>query len=271
MDGKRGGVRVPLSTIAVGTLLLSVFLAVWLFPGLLVARDTGAPGQAVAASLAQTESASALAVGDRPHLTARGVGIISARPDVLNVNIGVQAQNVSLADAQWDAATRIDATLTQLREAGVEEKDIMTSRYNIEPVMEYPRDQPPRQVGFRVTHILNVRMRDVGKAGKLIDDVVKAGATNISGISFSFSDPTALINQARERAMNDSKTKAQQMASLGNVTLGAPLIIEEVGSNVQPRSSGFFGAPESAGPPATVINPGEQEVRVEVSVLYPIK
>ncbi|HYO48979.1 MAG TPA: SIMPL domain-containing protein [Chloroflexia bacterium] len=270
MESKRSGVRVPLSTIAVGALLLSVFLAVWLFPGLLVARDTGAPVQAVAASLAQTESVSELAVGDRPHLTARGVGIISARPDVLNVQIGVQTQNVSLADAQWDAATRIDATLTQLREAGVEERDISTARYNIEPVMEYPRDQPPRQVGFRVSHMLNVRIRDVGKAGKLIDDVVKAGATSISSISFSFSDPTALINQARERAMNDSKTKAQQMASLGNVTLGAPLLIEEVGSNVQVRSTGFFSAPEST-QPATAINPGEQEVRVEVSVLYPIK
>ncbi|HEX9991282.1 MAG TPA: hypothetical protein VGE45_22700 [Chloroflexia bacterium] len=100
MDGKRYGVRVPLSTIAVGALLLSAFLAVWLFPGLLVARDSGAPAQAVAASLAQTESDSTLAVGERPHLTARGVGIISARPDVLNVQIGVQTQNVSLADAQ---------------------------------------------------------------------------------------------------------------------------------------------------------------------------
>jgi uncharacterized protein YggE len=270
MDGTRSGVRVPLSMIAVGTLLLGVFLAVWLFPGLLVARDTGAPGQAVAASLAQTESDSVLAVGERPHLTARGVGIISARPDVLNVQIGVQTQNVSLADAQWDAATRIDATLTQLREAGVEERDISTARYNIEPVMEYPRDQPPRQVGFRVSHILNVRIRDVGKAGKLIDDVVKAGATSISSISFSFSDPTVLVTQARERAMTDAKTKAQQMASLGNVTLGAPLLIEEVGSNVQPRSTGFF-SPEGNAPPATAINPGEQEVRVEVSVLYPIK
>lgn len=264
MENKKSGVRVPLSTIAVGTLLLSVFLAVWLFPGLLVARDTGAAG------LAQTETVSALAVGERPHLTARGVGIISARPDVLNVQIGVQTQNVSLADAQWDAATRIDATLTQLREAGVEEKDISTARFNIEPVMEHQRDQPPRQVGFRVSHMLNVKIRDVGNAGKLIDDVVKSGATSISNISFSFSDPTALVNQARERAMNDSKTKAQQMASLGNVTLGAPLLIEEVGTNAQPRSSGFF-SPEANAPPATVINPGEQEVRVEVIVLYEIK
>lgn len=211
---------------------------------------------------------------EQAHISVRGSGVVSAKPDMVNLQVGVQIQNSSLDSAQSEAATKADAIMNQLKAAGIAEKDISTAQYNVEPVMNYRDNQPPEVTGFRVTNIMNVKIRDISKAGKLIDDLVKSGANSVYGLSFSFSDPTAVMKQAREQAMNDAKAKAQELASLGGVALGAPLVIEDAGANVPPvimDQSMAAGAERSLAAGAPPINPGQQEIRVDVTVTYAIK
>ncbi len=191
-----------------------------------------------------------------------------------NLQIGVQIQNTSLDIAQTEATTKMNSAMQQLKAAGVDEKDISTSQFNVEPVMEYRDNQPPRVTGFRVTNILNVKLRDITKAGKVIDDLVKAGANTVYGLSFGFSDPTALMKQAREQAMNDAKAKAGELAALGGVSLGTPILIDDGGANVPPIIMDLAATrnmAQDAGAMPVPINPGQQEIRVEVSVMYAIK
>ena len=141
--------------------------------------------------------------------------------------------------------------------------------------MNYPQDGgSPTVTGFRVTNILNVKLRDLSKAGKTIDTLISSGANTVYGLNFSFSDPSAVVKQAREQAMNDAKDKAGQLATLGGVTLGAPIEIQDNGSNTppvpQPMSKVAAGALDSAANAPTPINPGQQEIRVDVSVTYSI-
>jgi hypothetical protein len=221
---------------------------------------------------APLSSITAAPVGDQARITVKGTGIVSARPDTLYAQVGVQSDNGSLADAQWDAGQKINAMLGILKDAGVEDKDIATSRYAVEPLMEYPPNQQPRRVGYRVTHILSLKIRDIANAGKLIDQLTAAGANNVSNIGFGFSNPTALLRQARDAAMGDAWSKGTQYASLSGVTLGPPLLIEDAGANTAPapqtiNPQGFF----APGSPNTLISPGQLDVRVEVSVVYSIK
>src|SRR5438270_2325991 len=146
---------------------------------------------------------------------------------MVNLQVGVPIQQTSLEDAQSEAATKMDAVTRQLKGAGVDEKDISTAQYNVEPVMNYPQNQAPTVTSFRVTNIVNAKVRDITKAGKLIDDLVKSGANTIYGLSFGFSDPSALMKQAREQAMKDAKAKAEQLATLGGVGLGTPIVIDD--------------------------------------------
>jgi uncharacterized protein YggE len=247
-------------------LLLIAFAALWLFPQAGSARVQGSTSSIgyAPASVPLTE---------QPYISVRGMGIVSARPDMLTVQIGVIVENGSLADAQWDANTKINAAMKLLTEGGVADRDISTSRLAVEPLIVYENNKPPRQTGYRVTHILNVKLRDIAKSGKLIDSVVAIGVNKVQSLSFSFSDPTALLKQARDAAMNDAKAKAQQFATQGGVGLGLPILIQDAGANTLPNSSAplFDAGKASNTPPTTPINPGEQEVKVEVSVLYAMK
>jgi uncharacterized protein YggE len=141
-------------------------------------------------------------------------------------------------------------------------------QYTVAPVMNQPQNGVPTLTGFRVTHILRAELTDVAGAGQVIDSLVQAGANRIYGVSFDFADPSALVRQARDAAMHDAQTKAEQLANLGGVTLGAPLVITE---GVAPVPIDGSAAPGVRGGVPTAIQPGQQEVRVQVSVVYAIK
>lgn len=289
MEKGRNKIAVVLGTVAAIGMLLSAFLVVWLVPreaGVGNATGQGSTGVGSVSSggvgskdaayqqggFAQPVGQVGVAVNGQPHISVRGTGIVSAKPDMLNLQLGVQEQNESLDKAQTDAATKIDGVMNQLKAAGVDEKDISTAQYNVEPVMNYRENQPPTVTGYRVTNILNIKLRDLSKAGKLIDDLVKSGANSIYGLSFGFSDPTALMKQAREQAVNDAKTRASELATLSGVTLGTPIMIDEGFANVPvPIMNAMPEQAQRDAGLATAIVPGQQEVRVEVSVVYGIK
>jgi uncharacterized protein YggE len=262
MNEERRRTVPPLNALLAAGLVLGVLFAVWLLPARSVATGLSAP----------LSSATAAPVGDQARITVKGTGIVSARPDTLYAQVGVQSDNGSLADAQWDASQKIAAMLGILKDAGVEDKDIATSRYAVDPLMEYPPNQQPRRIGYRVTHILSLKIRDITNAGKLIDQLAGAGANNVANIGFGFSDPNALLKQARDAAMGDAWGKGQQYARLSGVTLGLPLLIEDAGANTAPARQGpdpqGFFAPGASN---TLISPGQLDVRVEVNVVYAIR
>jgi len=254
-----------ISTVLVTT-MLNAFMAVWL-----VSQSSSSVGAAPLGNVDQAPFQQAgVPVSEQARINVQGTGIVSARPDTLYVQIGVVVDNPTLADAQWDAAQKINSMLGILKEAGVEDKDIATTRYGVDNVMEYPQNQPPRRVAFRVTHILTIKVRDIDNSGKLIDRLVAAGANSIGNIAFGFSNPDDLLKQARDAAMNDAFSKGQQYAKLGGVTLGLPILIQDAAANTPPAprlTEGFY----APGSPNTTISPGQQEVRVDVNVVYSIR
>ena len=87
--------------------------------------------------------ASGAFVSDQPRISVRGTGIVSAKPDMATFQIGVQIQNTSLDIAQTEATTKMNSAMQQLKAAEVDEKDISTSQFNVEPVMEYRDNRLP--------------------------------------------------------------------------------------------------------------------------------
>lgn len=268
---------------------MAAFLVVWLVPREAGVTAAGGSAGGNGGSVGSVQSAggtklgnvnaqegsvngTGMGVSDQPRISVRGSGAVSARPDMANLQVGVSIQNPSLEAAQSEAASKMDALIGNLKAAGIAEKDINTTQYNVEPVMDYRDGQAPTVTGFRVTNVVEVKIRDLSKASKLIDDLVKSGANTIYGLNFGFSDPTAVMKQAREAAVKDAREKAEQLAGLNGVTLGSVLLVDDGGANVPPpvieAKVANSMAQDAALPP---INPGQQEVRVEVSVVYGIK
>ena len=206
--------------------------------------------------------------GQQEGIWVNGQGEVSVAPDILSLRLGVEAQQPSVAEAQAQATEAMNRVKTALTDNGIAEKDIQTQQFSIVQVTKWDEEKKEEVViGYRVTNMVTAKIRDMDKAGAIIDAVAAAGGdlTRIDSLSFSIDDPSTYYGQARDEAMADAKAKAQQLADLSGVTLGKPTYISE--STYTPSPSPVRA---EASTPATPISPGEMKVTLTVQVVYKI-
>jgi uncharacterized protein YggE len=198
-----------------------------------------------------------------------GEGKVSAIPDIATLSLGVEAQAATVAEAQSQAAEAMNRVMTALTDNGVAKKDIQTQYFSIDQVTRWDDEkQQEVVVGYRVTNMVTAKIREIDKAGSIIDAVAAAGGdfTRINGISFSVDDPSAYYKDAREKAMADARAKAEQLAELSGVKLGKPTYISE-GTIYPVYQRSMY---EAAAPAPTPISPGEMELTLSIQVVYAI-
>ncbi|HEX74459.1 MAG TPA: SIMPL domain-containing protein [Dehalococcoidia bacterium] len=210
-------------------------------------------------------------VSQQEGIQVTGEGEAMAVPDIATLRLGIAAQAATVAEAQMQATEAMTKVMDSLIDNGVAENDIQTQYFNIRQVTKWNREREEEVViGYRVTNKVTAKIRDIDKAGAIIDAVVEAGGdlTRIDGISFSVDESTAYYEEARQKAMADAKVKAEQLAELAGVTLGKPTYISEgIPYPIYPRDYMY----ETAGAvPETPISPGEMELRLTVQVFYAI-
>jgi uncharacterized protein YggE len=201
-----------------------------------------------------------------------GEGKVTAVPDVAVISLGIQSQETTVEAAQAKAAAAMDDVMKALENAGIERTDIQTQYFNIQKVTRWDNDKQQEVViGFQVTNTVTAKVRDVTKAGSVIDAVVAAGGdlTRIDSISFTVDDPTQYQEQARVKAVNDAAAKAKQLADTAGVKLGNPTYITENTYVPGPIYRDVMTA-EAAPTPTTPISPGEMEITASVQIAYSV-
>ena len=203
-----------------------------------------------------------------------GNGKVFAVPDVAILRLGIEAQDASVVEAQVQAAEAMDKVMTALNREGVAEKDIQTQYFNIRRVTRWDNVKEQEIViGYRVANMVTAKIRDVSKAGTVIDAVAVAGGdlTRIDSIGFTVDEPTAYYAEARQKAVADAEAKAKQLAEVAGVKLGKPTYISE--SLYMPGPIYRQDMIEKvAGAPAveTPISLGEMEISLNVQLAYAI-
>jgi uncharacterized protein len=220
----------------------------------------------------QATSPSTEGSNQQAGISVSGEGKVTVTPDIVNVQLGIQAQALTVADAQSQAANAMNDVMTALTTNGVAQKDIQTQSYSIQQITSWDNNKQQQIItGYQVNNYVNVKIRDVAKAGTIIDAAAAAGGnlTRVNSIQFGIDDPIAYNDQVREKAMTDAKDTATQLANLAGVTLGKPISISESGSS--PVVPPIYYSAASDSKSSTVITPGEFDITLTVQVIYAIK
>ena len=218
-----------------------------------------------------TTTLGGITLSQQEGIWVTGAGEVSVVPDIATLRLGIEAQEVSVAEAQSKATEAMNSVMDALTDSGVADKDVQTQYFSIYQVTRWDREKEQEVVvGYRVTNMVTAKMRDIDKAGAVIDAVVEAGGdlTRINSIAFSVDDPSAYHEEAREKAMGDAKAKAEQLAKLAGVTLGKPTYISESIQIPPPNYPRVVY--EEASAAATPISPGELEISLTIQVAYAI-
>jgi uncharacterized protein YggE len=225
-------------------------------------------------------TASQVQVSQQPQgIWVSGIGEVSITPDIATLNLGVEAQEPSVAQAQSDASDAMTKVMKALADSGIAQKDIQTGYFSINQRTRWDDSkQTDSVIGYRVTNMVTVKIRETGNVGNIIDSVVQAGGDliRINGISFSVEDPSKYYQDAREKAMAAAKSKADELAKLAGVTLGMPTYIAE-NAQYTPTYGGYanFSMSVPAAVPAPVImappiSTGETKITLTVQVAYSV-
>lgn len=155
-------------------------------------------------------------------ISVAGKGEIFAKPDIATFSFSVEADAPDAVAAQKKSADAMNTIVAYLKENKVEEKDIKTSSYSLNPKYRYEQATciqqyncpPGKQVldGYQVSQTVTIKVRDTAKAGDLISNVGTKGATNISGLTFTIDDDAKLKRDARELAIKDARENAKKLA-----------------------------------------------------------
>lgn len=215
-------------------------------------------------------------------ITVDGTGEVVTKPDIATFTFSVMEEAKTVAEAQKKSSERMNRALALLKDGGVEEKDIKTSGYNINPKYEYQNCPPftacpvrdPQVIGYQVTQSVEVKVRDIEKAGDILSSVGSVGVQNISGLIFSVDDDEKYKAEAREKAIEAARAKAKALASDLDVRLVRVISFSESGYPM-PYAYGLGGvaydkavAPQAAN---VSVPSGENKITSQVNITYEIR
>jgi uncharacterized protein YggE len=199
-------------------------------------------------------------------ISVTGEATISVAPDLAQIESGITSDAKTAREASETNNVAMGKLLQALKAAGIDAKDIQTSRLSLQPQYA-PNRTPGMVVGYHASNRVTVRLHDVAKVASTIDMLVSAGATDIGGIDFIVSQASKLLDDAREKAVADARRKAEIYAKAAGVTLGEPLSISEESSPGPVFRGKMVAAPMAATPVAQ----GEETLSVTVGISWAIK
>lgn len=215
-----------------------------------------------------------------------GTAVVNVIPDRVLIQLGIQSNASTPQRVEAVNSATINKIIRALKSQGVEEKDIVTDWYVIQPIYD---DYDSLDIeGYRINNVVAVTLRDINKVNKVIIAALNAGANQVVNVEFYLSDLRKYRDQARDLAMKAASEKADDLASAAGAETGCVMNINEntwsqyyggwyggqsrdlwtqnVMQNAAP-AGGEAGLLTDGGP----VNLGQISVRAEVSASFSLK
>jgi hypothetical protein len=205
-------------------------------------------------------------------ITVIGEGRIKAKPDTVQINIGVEESAATVKEAADKTDEVMTKLMSVLEKQGITDKDMQTSNYSVYAERPYVEPGMPQgEAIYRFSNNITVMVRDLTKVESILSASIEAGSNNIYGATFGISDQTKLKAEGRKEAVAAAKAKAQELAELNGVTVGEVVSISEV---IAPNA-GLYNSPvmtaNGMGDGGGPISPGELEIIVQLQITYAIQ
>jgi uncharacterized protein len=233
-------------------------------------------------------------------LTVVGTGEAKAAPDSARTTIGIEVRNASAEQATAQANERMGAVIAAIKSVGITEADLRTSDFSIsferefhpQPVVQIqtapaksgpaargaaaapappppPPPPPPEPKGmYRVSNMVEVFIRDVGKTSQVLTAATEAGANNVWEVNFDIADREPLHARARAQAIARAKESAAHIAKLTGATLGPIVAIDDAPAVGGPVYAALRSEKAMASAP---IEPGQRTVTHQVRLVYALE
>src|ERR1700735_2116830 len=200
------------------------------------------------------------------QVTVVGSGQVQGVPDTLTADVGIEFTAPDVTTAMNQTNDRQQAVINALAGAGVDRKDISTTEVSLQPQYD---SSGGTITGYRADNSIRVKIHPADSASHVLAVIVGTGgdATRINSVSYSIADDSQLLKDARARAFQDAKDRAEQYAQLSGLRLGKIISISEA-SGAAPTAP---PAPRGAMAANVPLEPGQQTVTFSVTAVWELR
>jgi uncharacterized protein YggE len=205
-------------------------------------------------------------------ISVSGTGETTTLPDKATIQVSVETDGTTAAEALDANATDMQKVLDRLKSEGIADDKIETASVVVYPNRYYdPTTGQEKTTGYRAQNTVTVTFEDLSIIGDIFAAMTEAGADSVSGPNWQLSDDNPAVTTALSRALASARNKAEAIAADQGVQLGDAIIISESSaSQVYPiydtKAEATAGADSSVSPPP--ISPQNMEVTASVTVTY---
>ncbi|MDN5787395.1 SIMPL domain-containing protein [Pseudorhodobacter sp.] len=213
--------------------------------------------------------AGAQAIGNpQPSITITGEGMVEVKPDMATISLGVTTTAKTATEAMAANSAQLSTVLTNLKAAGVADKDLQTSGLSLQPNWNnrsYASGSGNEITGYTASNQISVRVRDLSQLGGLLDAAITDGVNTLNGVTFGLTAPDPVLDAARKAAVANARHRAELLAEAAGVKLGSVVTISENGSyNPQPQYKGYASAVAESVP----VEAGALNLTASVTVVW---
>lgn len=200
------------------------------------------------------------------QVTVVGSGQVQGAPDTVTADVGIEVVAPDATAAMNQTSERQRSVIDALTADGIDPKDINTTAVNLQP--QYGENSVI--TGYRAGNSIQVKIRKLDTASGALATILNAGGntTRINAVNFSIADDSKLVSDARARAFDDAKNRAQQYADLSGLSLGRIIAISEAPGGASPRPVQMPAPQSDAMATSVPLEPGEQTVGFSVTAVW---
>jgi uncharacterized protein YggE len=192
-------------------------------------------------------------------ITVTGVGHAETAPDEAEFSLGITTKGETARAALTANSASMHELIAALKDAGVASKDVKTQDVSVGPSYE-------ERGGYVARNSVSVRIRDLERAGAVLDAASRAGANDVYGPNLSRSNRDALEAKALADAMANARNRAKALADAAGKPLGeVTAIVENGGAEPGPI---YAMAERAAADAKAPIEPGTEEITATVTVTF---
>ncbi len=198
-------------------------------------------------------------------ITVTGTGIVSIPADQLSVRFLVRTSEWNVNLARTKNAEITTKVIEKIKEAGVTSDDITTDDYRI--TQDNSNSYPGK---YTVINYVQVLIRDIEKAGDVIDNAVANGANGLTSFNYSAKENPNSLREARTLAVQNAQDAASLIAGASGCKIADVIDIQEGYNPSSYTKSAANGALRAASADyySTPIEAGNVTISSTVTITY---
>jgi uncharacterized protein YggE len=196
-----------------------------------------------------------------------GEGIVKVAPDEVTINVQVENKGQNPIALKQKNDFIINDILAFIKNMNIADKQVQTEYVRLNKNYDYQT----KIYSYVANQSISIHLKNLELYETLMNGLMERGINRIDGVSFSTSKIKELKSQARIKAIENAKMKAEEYTKVLNQSIGKAVSISEFNNTNYPgpvNKKTMMLSSDASGMEQQTISVGEIEVITKVNVSF---